>query len=33
MFDDVDNDELCHHSADAHLLEQTLMNDFPDVSS
>ena len=24
MFDDVDNDELYHHSADAHLLEQNI---------
>ena len=33
MFDDVDNDELCHHSAAAHLLERDLMNDSPDASS
>ena len=33
MFDDVYNDELCHHSAAAHLLEQILMNNSPDVSS
>ena len=34
MFDDHDdNDELCHPSAAAHLLEQTLMNDSPNVSS
>ena len=33
LFDDVDNDELCHHSAAAHLLERDLMNDSPDASS
>ena len=33
LFDDVDNDDLCHHSAGAHLLEQDLLKDSPDASS
>ena len=33
LFDDVDNDEWCHHSASAHLLEQDQLNDSPDTSS
>lgn len=33
LFDDVDNDDLSHHSTAAHLLEQDLMNDSPDASS